>query len=44
MEQNTKVLVCGTPTDDTNTWLAIRIKEGQTKDAVEQRVAIIDRN
>jgi hypothetical protein len=43
MEQNTKVLDCGTPTDDTNTWFAIRIK-GQRKDAVEQRVAIIDSN
>ena len=44
MEQNTKVLDCGTPTDDANTWFAIRIKEGQRKDAVEQRVAIIDSN
>jgi hypothetical protein len=41
MEQNTKALDCGTPTDDT--WFAKRIK-GQRKDAVEQRVTIIDSN
>jgi hypothetical protein len=44
MEQNTKGLDCGTPTDNTNTWFAIRITEGQRKDVVEQRVAIIDSN
>jgi len=43
MEKNTKVLGCGTPTDDTNTGFALRIK-GQRKDVVEQRVAITDSN
>jgi len=43
MEQNTKALDCGTPTDDTNTGFALRIK-GEMKDAVEQRVAVTDSN
>jgi len=43
MEQNTKAVGRGTPTDDTNTAFALRIR-GRRKDAVQQRVAITDSN